>query len=417
LAYDHGLLFLVSAGNHGASFPVPTYSNWNHFEDAGHNERSAATLGGLKDYAGMRRLLSPAESVNALTIGAANQDNVADLQRRSRLGVDPYQGIAMANPSCAMGPGFGNSVKPDLLFPGGREHVNFTQSGGSLFVAPSNMSRAHGLKVASPTTGTLESPTRFSGNTSGATALASRAAHQIHDALEATYGDTFIAMSKQARSVLIKALLVHTAKWPKDTASFIKSVMGPSDGRQHVKQKDNIRRLIGYGIANPELAIACIDDRATFWATGTLNADRGVSIDVPIPACIGAKAQPHHIQVTLAWTSLVSASRKAYRNVRLVLEEPADLQTLGVEGAKFQPDQNQVRRGTVYSRCWEGEQAAVLTPDHILRLWVQRQPDLTEGNATDAIPFGLAVTVAMPGINEVYTQVLSRVAVPPQIRI
>jgi hypothetical protein len=300
------------------------------------------------------------------------------------------------------------------MFSGGKEHVNFIQSGGGLIVSPSAPSKQHGLKVAGPPTGAGENRLGYSGNSSGAAALASRTCHLIHDALENAYGVEFLQLERKFRSCLLKALLVHTASQAIETFNFIKSVMGPSDNKQHVKQKDNIRRFIGYGFANPDLAISCADDRATFWTVGEVSKDSRVEIQVPIPACIGAQALPHRISATLAWLTPVASGRQAYRSVRLNLLEPDDIQNLGVVVAKHQPDTNMGRRGTVFSRCWVGSRAAVVGDNHVQSFWVQREPDEEENVP---VPFALAVTLAMPTVNQIYAQVRDRLAVAPPIRV
>ncbi len=416
LATKYGLLFVVSAGNHSDTFRLPGVRNWRDFEDADHTIRSTCTLSGIDARMGYRKLMSPAESINSLTIGASNDDNVSSVDRRLTANLNPYPILRMPNPSSALGPGFANSIKPDLLFPGGKEHIAMSQSGGELHVGVATPARAHGLKVAGPPRGGNENLRTHSGNTSGATALASRTCHRIHDALELAYGDEFLRLSKHSRSVLIKALIVHTAAWPEATATFIKSILGPDDPKQSYRQRDNIKRHIGYGFADPDLAISCAADRATFWAIGELYAEKGVEISVPIPACMGAQLRPHSVQATLAWLTPVSSGRKAYRNIRLRIEDPAMMPSLGVAPAQSQPDTFQAWRGTVYSKTWTGNNPAIVTPDHFLKFWVQRQPDLTSENKDDAVKFALAVTVAMPGQMQIYEQVRERVQPVPSVR-
>jgi hypothetical protein len=196
----------------------------------------------------------------------------------------------------------------------------------------------------------------------------------------------------------------------------MRALLGPDDPNQTYRQRENIKRHIGYGFADPDLAISCAADRATFWAVGELKSEKGVEIAVPIPACIGAQLTPHSIQATLAWLTPVSSGRKAYRNIRLRIEDPDSISSLGVTTAKSQPETFQAWRGTVYSKTWEGSNAAIVTPDHFLRFWVQRQPDLTNDNKDEAVQFAVAVTVAMPGQMQIYEQVRGRIAQLPAFR-
>lgn len=153
----------------------------------------------------------------------------------------------------------------------------------------------------------------YTNGTSAAAALASRTAHRIHDALEAEYGEQFLALSLHQRAVILKALLVHTAEWPMDSADLIRSVLGPANPRQHVRQRDNIRRFLGYGVVDADDAIYCASDRATFWATGPLAPETRRPIVVPLPACMSGQALPHSVSAPLAWFAPVQPGRQSYQ--------------------------------------------------------------------------------------------------------
>lgn len=413
LSYRFGILFLVCAGNHATAFAIPDFANSTEFESSLADQRSLSVLRGLGQMIVERRLLSPSETVNGVTVGAANVDAVSDADRRTaQINIDPFPTITMSNPSSALGPGFANSVKPDILMPGAREHIRLNTS-TPLSVIPTGAQRAHGLKVAAPGREGVEA---YSSGTSAATALASRTCHQIHDALETAYGEAFTTLSHMQRAVLLKALLVHSASWPQDASDLIKRVLGPTDNRQNVRQKDNIRRFLGYGLGDPDLAIACVDDRATFWAVGILPREQKVTVEVPVPVCINGIAQPHALKATLAWFTPVHPGRQTYRAVRLKLEDPAELGQLGVRGTSAQPDQNQGRRGTVFSRIWEGKKAPVFGAGQVIRFDVQREPD--QGMPIDdPIPFGLAITLTMPGVTQIYEQVRERLAIAQPIAV
>lgn len=414
LSYRFGILFVVSAGNHAAPFEVPNFSSFTQFEDATDTQRAEGTMAAIGQLIAERRLLSPAETVNGITVGAANMDAVSPAERMTTRNIDPFPNLTTSNPSSALGPGFAKSVKPDILLPGAKEHMSFVTSGTTLSISPSGAFRAHGIKVAAPPRNGIGSFEHFTNGTSAAAALASRTCHQIHDALESAYGDTFSSLNHAQRATLLKTLLVHTATWPQATSELIKQVLGPSNNRHHVQQKDNIRRFLGYGLVDAEAAIACSEDRATFWASGILSREQAVTIQVPIPICINGQAKPHALQATLAWLSPVLAGRQSYRAVRLKLIEPDEMSSLRVNSAKAQPDQNQGRRGTVFSRRWEGVSAPIIGENHFVTLTIQREPD--QGAVIDEpIPFGLAVTFTMPGVTQIYEEVQARLAISPRV--
>ena len=412
LAHRYGLLFVVSAGNCREAIPIPAFANSNLYEDADPGYRAVETLRALGSIVGERRLFSPAETVNGLTVGAYNDDAVSAADRlNARVNVDPWGELQMPNPSSALGPGFALSVKPDVLLPGSREHLRLVRNHDHIEVGPAGPARSAGLKVAKPPLDGLENRVGYTNGTSAAAALASRTAHRVHDALEAAYDSAFTGLPKVQRAVLLKALTVHPARWPAETAALIRGTIGPSDRRLHARQKDNIRRFLGFGMVDSEDAVACAEDRATFWATGLLHPNKIAVIDVPVPLAMAGQARDHSVFATLAWFTPTSPGRRSYRSVRLKLLEPTELDALAVTAHGNQPDRNQTNRGTLFARCWQGDKAPAIRPDMTFALTVQRDPD--QGAQTDdAIPFGLAVTVTMPGVVEVYDQVRQRLTIP-----
>lgn len=412
LAYQYGILFLVSAGNVEEPIGLPSFATHMAFEDSDNDDRISGTIAALGGVLADRRLFSPSETVNGVTVGACNEDAVSAADRlAARVNVDPYPEVRASNPSSALGPGFALSVKPDVLLPGGRERLRLSHTDGHLFVKPAGASRGSGLKVAAPPAGAIGAAEGYTGGTSAATALASRTCHRIHDALEAAY-DGFSDLPHIQRAVLLKALLVHPARWPTHIAERIKSIIGPVGGH-HSHIRDNIRRFLGFGYVDSDDATACATDRATFWAEGTINRDRIVTINVPVPALFGGQARPHSLSATLAWFSPVNPGRKSYRSVRLQLLKPDCLATLSVSPAKQQPDGNQTNRGTIYSRRWEGNRAAAVGDYDAINLVVQRDPDPSTP-IDEAVPFGLAVTIEMPGVVGIYEQVRQRLVVQPR---
>ncbi|WP_458149381.1 S8 family serine peptidase [Bradyrhizobium sp. UFLA05-109] len=418
LSHRYGILFLVSAGNYLSPFEIASITSMQDFETALPADRAENTLRALSQLIASRRLLSPSETVNGVTVGAANIDAVQDADRRGARGrVDPFFPFRMANPSSALGPGFANSVKPDILMPGSREHLSMVSSGTVLAVKPSGAGRPHGLRVAAPPRAGGTNWEHYTGGTSAAAALTSRLAHRIHDALEDVYGQTFLNLPHQERAVLIKALIVHTAVWPDDSANLIKQILGPPDNRQSVRQKDNIRRFLGYGLVDADAAVYCAEDRATFWAVGTLAQEKKCTVAVPLPACLGGQARLHSLHATLAWFTPVLPGRQSYRSVKLTLTVPDDLGGFRADASKTQPDINQSSRGTVFSRHWEGQRAPVIGPNDTLEISIQREPD-RGAKADETVPFGLAVSIAMPGAVQVYEQARARVGlqVRPPVR-
>lgn len=67
-----------------------------------------------------RRLLSPAEAINPLTVGALHYDDSPDLLQPNVYRINPLHSI-LPSPVSAFGSGYSRSIKPDVLCSGGRQ--------------------------------------------------------------------------------------------------------------------------------------------------------------------------------------------------------------------------------------------------------------------------------------------------------
>lgn len=413
LASRYGVLFVISAGNHTASLDTQGMTA-TQFEDLSSAERCKVALRASASQVATRRVLSPAEAINAVTVGALHADQLPPPPRLPAYTFDVWGGSGLCTVSSGLGPGYGGATKPDILAPGGRHHVRLAPDGEHHRLIPhDNAATFGGIAVASPPTATSLGSDNLSRSvgTSVAAALATGVAARAHEALETCYPD-FVTLPDIQRAALLKALLVHGARWT-HARDLLIEVLGPADNRQHYRQKDNVRRYLGFGAFDPELIINCGEDKATLWAVGSLLSDQGKSFSIPWPAAMSGKAQPHAVTATLAWFSPVRAGAVAYRAVRLKIVEPAQLAVAGIAGAKLQPDPKQAHKGTVVHRRWDGDKAAAIAGNGVFSLAIQREKD----DLPDAATFALAVTVEMPGVAEIYAQVRSRVAVQPQIPI
>ncbi|MGC8732961.1 MAG: S8 family serine peptidase, partial [Halothiobacillaceae bacterium] len=90
LAYSLGLLFIVSAGNQVNDFGISSYATGREYEDADGQSRATSMVTALHKIMGERRLLSPGETVNGVTVGSYNVDAVTAADRAlARTLVDP----------------------------------------------------------------------------------------------------------------------------------------------------------------------------------------------------------------------------------------------------------------------------------------------------------------------------------------
>lgn len=412
LSFHYGILFVVSAGNHFSSLETPSVSTVE-FEGKTVAEQARLALRASGNSVAMRRLLAPAESINALTVGGLHGDLHPPPATLPVSVFDVWAGTGLCNVSSALGPGYAGATKPDLIAYGGRHHVRLGPSGAGHRLTPigASASALGGIRVATPPN---PPSTGMSGRTVGtsvAAALTTGIAIRAHEALEATYED-FVQISPPLRALLLKALMVHCARWT-DARDIILEIIGPSDPKQHVRQKDNVRRYLGYGAIDRDVILNCAADRATLWSVGRLNRDQGHVYSLPLPASIAGKAQPHEISTTVAWFAPPRIGAAKYRGARLKLLEPAAIGELGISSSKHQPDTNQTHRGTVIHRRWEGSKAAAVAQNGVLAFSIQREPDEHD----EPVPYAVVTTLKMAGSNEIYNQVRARVAVQPRVRV
>ena len=413
LADRYGILFLVSAGNIKTPLPVSAFSDWTSFEDAVPEDRECAVLRALLEQRAYRTLLSPAEALNIVTVGARHDDAVAG--PRGAGAVDPYgRDGELPNVSSALGLGHRKVIKPDIYLPGGREHVTFRASGGTLVVVPGGR---YGLSAAAPDpAGNLDRvhPTT---STSAATALATRAAHRLFDALmDADGGSMHADMDPQFRAVVVKALLIHRAKWG-DRGGFLDGFYEPRGQGKHIERRDNIARLLGYGFPNIDEALSCAPNRATLVGHGTIAARAANIHRIPLPPSLERVTEPRAVMITVAWFSPVNPRHQAYRRAKLDVSAVTKLETaVGVKRASGQPSDKSVPRGTVFHTRYEGNEAVPFVDDgHVLlRVFCREQA----GPLDQDIRYGVAVTIEAGEGIPVYQEIRARLAVPiaPQVR-
>lgn len=147
LAHRLGLLFIVSAGNKLDEFGMAEYPTSVAYDAADGKHRAKSIITALNNVVAERRLFSPAETVNGVTVGASNEDAVTPADRRlARVFIDPFPDNVAANPSSTVGPGYARSVKPDILMPGAREHMQVVRNHVHIEIRPGTASRGRGTK-------------------------------------------------------------------------------------------------------------------------------------------------------------------------------------------------------------------------------------------------------------------------------
>ncbi|GJL80223.1 MAG: hypothetical protein NPINA01_32120 [Nitrospinaceae bacterium] len=416
LSNQYGILFLVSGGNVPEPLRLNHFNTWGDFERASATDRERAVLEALNTVKHERTILSPAEALNVLTIGGQHHDNIVT---RSQIpnAVDPFDDHELPNASSALGLGYRRTVKPEIFLPGGREHVRMGSSGGGIELRFGQPQRLYGLSVATPDSsgqGQL-GKTALSDGTSSATALATRAAHRIFDALmDRDGGSLLVDMPPEFYAVVVKTLLVHRAQW-NGKSDLLKEICGPDDGRRFVERAENVTRFLGFGVPNILEAMECANNRATLVGYGELPPNQAHNYRIPLPSSLERVTDPRALNITLAWFSPVKPGHQSYRCVKLEASPDEPLTALGVERRKGdQPADASVKKGTIFHERYHGNRAVPFIDDGHLSLKVWCKEDA--GGIEEAVRYGIAITIESELEIPIYEEIEQRLRVTPRPR-
>lgn len=406
LSSQYGVLFLVSGGNHLAELELDPDTS---VDDPG--ELQHEVLCALQRTAALRGLLSPAESVNALTIGASHADGSAAPGTDDR--ADPIAEMSLPNVVSALGPGVRRAIKPDILLPGGRQSIRLEpaidgQPRGAT-VPPSR--RPPGVRFASPGSRAAELDATAHG--SGTSIAAAFAGHHVGhiltaiEALRALHGDAIPGPDLDA--VLLKAALAHTAAW-----GPVRSLI--EDAQQDVlgaKSREDVARFVGYGQARPGGVLVCDDHRVTVLNAGRIGDGDAHVYRLPLPPSLAATTARRRLTLTLAWLTPINPEHRAYRRAALVLEPGT--------GPKLATDREDMtmrpcRRGTLQHERLEGAAAVPFAPGSAVELTVSCRADA--GALESTVPYAVIATLEAPQELRlpIYEEVRQALRVPVAVR-
>ena len=417
LAHQYRVLFLVSAGNVLERLVIPDYATSREFEDANPEEREKAVLAALNANKSQRTLFSPAEAVNVLTIGAAHKSAIFDGDLPANL-IDPFTDESLPNMVSAMGLGYRKAVKPDLLLEGGRTPVRIVAAGGgSITVMPADRpARLFGVRAAAPDRQGSRRHEDFACGTSVATALATRAGHLIFDTLmDGDGGSNHDDLPLEYQALALKALLVHSAKWgPK--GQMLDGYFQPQGVGQHVARRDDITRLLGFGVPHIQRVLDCAENRATLLGFGTIAADSALLYRIPIPAGLDGQRAFRALTTTLAWFTPINARHQGYRRAALDVSPGTDEKYWIADNRDpWQPTDKTIVRGSLFHERRTGERAAVFVDNGELLLRISCRA--TAGELNEQVPYALAISfeVAIEAGIAVYEEIRARIA--PQVGV
>jgi hypothetical protein len=401
LSFRYRVLFVVSAGNHITAFDVPDDLGLDNPQELQHE-----VLCSIQKASGLRRILAPGESANAVTVGAAHSD-AASAHADDRL--DPMITADLANVVSANGAGIRRAVKPDILLPGGRQLVRLEPADGSgrQILSVPIVRRGPGVLIAAPPAqpGQTDAAVHATG-TSVATAFGGHHANRLLDALDDLKTRYAADIPHGFDAVLVKAALAHAAHW-RSAAPFIDQA---SDEVLGQRSRDAVARLLGYGLARPDEALICDDHRVTVLAAREIAADEAHTFRFPLPPSLASQAARRRVILTLAWLTPVNPTHRAYRRAALALQ-PAGVE---LTNERLDVDFNGTRRGTLQHNVLDGSRAIPYASGAAIELVVSCRAGA--GSLDEAVPYALIATLAVPaalGLS-IYEEVRQALQVPVQ---
>jgi hypothetical protein len=402
LAWKYKVLFIVSAGNHrdALTLPIPASAIAGMADD----DLRIHTLQAMASQKVQRRLLAPAESVNALTVGGAN-DQLAAIGNVGTL-IDLFRGAPLPSPFNPVASGFRRSIKPDVLVSSGRSHYSprITTSSQAEFEMSGAVGQPGQLVAASGGTAVPPNRTVRTCGTSNAAALTTRRAIEFADEIASLRSEPGGSILKESRlAVIVKAMLVHGASWLDWQQFFERAFEGPDSGLERWwRVKRCCTQFMGYGKSDFDRGTICSDQRVILLGTNRLKPERAHIYRVPLPTALHAQTVKRRLTITLAWLTPINARHRDYRIADLWFDPPTNQLRLH----RLDCDHDAVCRGTIQHEVLEGNAAVAIAEGASLPVQVNCRA--TAGTGLIApIPYCLMVTLetAMPLSVSIYEQI------------
>ena len=393
LSWKYQILFIVSAGNHHQDIELATPRT--SLGGLAPDQREKAVIKAVAADTRNRRLLSPAETLNGLTVGALHQDAAPVVGGNL---IDPFVQTDRPNVVSAHGPGYRRAIKPDLLLPGGRqflvEKLGNVHPRATLRVA--DLPSPPGQRVASPGAAGQLDRTWYTRGTSNATAVASRGAGLLYRMIDQLRQQPGAHIPREYDVVLTKALLAHSAGWDGALGSYGAALKNSQNGRQF---KEYVGRFLGYGAASLAKVLSCAEERVTVLGFGELDDGEGAVFSLPLPPCLSAASDRRRLTITLAWLSPVNSLRQSYRVAHLWFDPKND-----IAPDRLFADHRAVQRGTLQHEMLDGDRATFFQDGDSIAVKVNCRADA--GDIPAPIRYGLAITLEVAEGVEQRTEVL-----------
>lgn len=396
LSYEYKVLFIVSAGNHNAK-ELPTTKTFAELQTQSIKKRTSEIFNGIMQDIRNLKVLSPAESLNCLTVGALFSDASTVNENVKQIFI---MKDGMPSPVSSFGFGYNKMIKPDLFYFGGRKLV--VNGFNNKLKWSDRIGDVPGCQVAAPFSNGTASGRAYTFGTSDATAQLAHEAGKCYDVLdEIFYNETGGTAPKDFVPLLIKAMLTHGATWEGIAGDIAASTN---------QSKKQISRWIGNGVPNISRVEECAKNRVTLIGMGMLKPEEAHIYKLPLPFDFSSQHIKRKLTATLAYFSPISPTRQKYRSTQMWFE---------IDPIKLLPERQntewqKVIKGTLQHEIFTGDKVVVWDVDKPLIIKVNCKDDAEK--IKDKIQYGLFITFEVAeGIDlDIYFDVTTRIkqAVP-----
>src|SRR5262249_1326744 len=163
-----------------------------------------------------------------------------------------------------------------------------------------------------------------------------------------------------------KALLVHGAIWgPK--GALLDGLFQPQGQGSHFPRRDDIARLLGYGVPKVDRVLDCAEHRATLLGHGVIAPGNAVLYRIPLPHGRDGRRGFRALTTTLAWLSPINPRHQGYRMAALDLSSANEERYwIAPTRYQYQPTDRAALRGTVIHERRTVEEAVAFLDDGFL---------------------------------------------------
>lgn len=409
LSGKYQVLFCVSAGNYvdGFNIGIP----YGEFSALSEGDKNKHIIKCISKQLSQRRLLSPAESLNSLTIGALNMDDSGEFALANNIDLLPDN---LFSPLSRFGYGFRNSIKPEIYFAGGKQLYSspYIDSATECKLNKYNIKPGQQVAADGSQQGEL-SQTKYTAGTSNACALATHSGARIYQVLSKLQAENNENIDDDLMAVLIKALLVHGAKQDNDNKQLLEELKKPHNSRTFKKV---INRYLGYGSVDIERVLACTEQRGTVLGSGKIKQNEMHEYIFPIPFGLSGEKVWRSMTITLAWFSPINPNHRNLRQAKLSFDPPKATDSV-LNISRIDSDHHMVNKGTVQHEILESEKQILAFQDNEhIKLHINCKKDAIDAFDKE-ICYGLAVTLEVgDGINiDIYNQIKNKIQQPIRI--